>query len=132
MTKRHIALLALVLACFAGAMFAIVFSQEQARQRTAANIEILCNELERMTGMPCALRQPPSGALDGRRGSSNGPRLAMRETNHPVCPATRPIWGTAGNTYHEPSSPYRQQVKRPVRCFTSVEEAREAGFRAPG
>ena len=49
----------------------------------------------------------------------------------PRCSHERLIWGSANGVYHVPNSRYRRQVT-PVRCFETVDEAEEKGFRAPG
>lgn len=53
----------------------------------------------------------------------------------PRCPSTRPVLGNVNSRgiriYHTMSSPYRAMVS-PEECFASEDEARAAGYRAPG
>lgn len=47
--------------------------------------------------------------------------------NRPSCPADMPIMGSSTGKYHRADSPYRAIV-RPVICFKTEDEAKEAGF----
>lgn len=47
--------------------------------------------------------------------------------NRPSCPADMPVWGSSTGKYHRSDSPYRAMV-RPVICFKTEREAKEAGF----
>lgn len=55
-------------------------------------------------------------------------RLRVRPTDYPLCPEERPVW-VAGNSeyFHMEDSPWRARVI-PRRCFTSPEEALQAGY----
>lgn len=51
--------------------------------------------------------------------------------SYPYCPDNRPIWAAShSQRYHTPDSPYRTQVV-PRRCFSTDDEAQEAGFSPP-
>lgn len=55
-----------------------------------------------------------------------------RSATYPVCPEHEPVWVTQAGVYHDRRSPYRDQIKAPVRCFATVAAAKAAGARAPG
>jgi hypothetical protein len=46
----------------------------------------------------------------------------------PICPDNRTVWGSSNKVYHTLESPYRGMVV-PVRCFKDEEEARRKGYR---
>lgn len=52
------------------------------------------------------------------------------ETGRAACSVNSPVWGSGHGVYHTIDSPYRDMM-RPAWCFTSIEEAEAAGFRAP-
>ncbi len=47
--------------------------------------------------------------------------------NRPSCPIDMPVWGSSTGKYHRSDSPYRAMI-RPVICFKTEREARDAGF----
>lgn len=53
--------------------------------------------------------------------------LQLHGDDRPVCPRSRPIWGSSSHRYHGTDSPYRDLVI-PIRCFEDEKEARAAGF----
>lgn len=67
--------------------------------------------------------QTPHVALDGN---------AVYREGRFICTQSWPVVVSSSGVYHTMDSPFRAMVEKPVACFTSVEEAREAGFRAPG
>lgn len=59
MRPRDLVLLILIMACFTGAIISVLVWQEQTRKRSAINVDLICSQLQDLTGKPCRLRRPP-------------------------------------------------------------------------
>lgn len=57
--------------------------------------------------------------------------LSPISETRPFCPTDRVVWGSSNKIYHTPDSKYKGMVTKPDECFTSEQEAKEAGFRPP-
>ena len=64
-------------------------------------------------------------------GRSELPLPVLASTEKPQCLPDRPFWGNrASGIVHGPASPFRHMVV-PDACFSSEDEARNAGYRIP-
>lgn len=139
MKKRDIAQIA-ILALLVASVMSLALYSEQNRKRSMANILAICQQFEEITKLPCALKLPPAGIADGDRRTESGV-VMMTRTEPRVRPLIRisaaecPVLGNINSRgvkiYHTMSSRYRSMVS-PEECFATEEEAKAAGYRAPG